>query len=260
MMPAIGSEDRAQILVAEDNESNSILALRQLERLGYRAVVVRDGHEAVAAASTGRFALVLMDCHMSGMDGFAAARAIRAQEQPGSPRVPIVAVTAGATQRDREECDAAGMDDFISKPVTLQDLAGVLGRWLGFDAAGIASMPAPMGTGSGAVEEVTLRALREDLEEPAFSRFVRAYLDELPGRTIAIRRSVEVADPAGLRDAAHALKSSSAAVGAARLASLCAELEEIGRTGSTTGASERMDELETERLRVAEVLGYQTER
>lgn len=247
-----------QILVAEDNDSNRILALRQLERLGYRAVAVGDGNEAAAAALTGRFALVLMDCDMPSLDGQAAARAIRAGERPGQ-RLPIVAVTASATQRDRQECAAAGMDDFISKPVTLQDLSSVLRRWLPEGAAGVESGPASAAIDSGATDEATRQQLRSDLGELAYSRFLRAYLDELQGRTEAILRAVESGDPDGLRHAAHALRSGSAAVGAARLASLCAELEEIGRGGETTGASERVQLLEAERLRVANILALEVE-
>src|ERR1700693_2217333 len=150
-MSGTDTEEPAQILVAEDNDSNRILALRQLERLGYPAVAVGDGLEAAAAALTGRFALVLMDCDMPSLDGLAAARTIRAGEQPGQ-RLPIVAVTASATKRDQQECAAAGMDDFISKPVTLQELAAVLRRWLPDGAAGTEGASTPAAIGSGAAD------------------------------------------------------------------------------------------------------------
>jgi len=115
------------VLLAEDTPLNQMVATRMLTKLGHRVEVANNGAEAVAAAAHGRFDVVLMDCLMPEVDGYEATTRIRAAER-GSRRLPIVALTANATIEDRERCLAAGMDDFISKPVRLAELAGALAR------------------------------------------------------------------------------------------------------------------------------------
>jgi CheY-like chemotaxis protein len=108
---------------------NALLASKQLLRLGFRVTVVANGQEAVNTLGKERFDLVLMDCQMPVMHGLEATRLIR-QLASDAARVPIVAMTANAQSADREECLAAGMDDYLSKPASLADLRGVLERWL----------------------------------------------------------------------------------------------------------------------------------
>lgn len=120
---------RARILAAEDNEVNQVVIERLVQRLGYAIDVVDSGQAAVAAAARGGYALVLMDCQMPGMDGFEATCAIRALPGPAGA-LPIVAVTAHAAPGDRQQCLAAGMDDYLAKPILLDDLARILDRWL----------------------------------------------------------------------------------------------------------------------------------
>ncbi|HTW85543.1 MAG TPA: ATP-binding protein [Candidatus Sulfotelmatobacter sp.] len=125
-------EVRGSVLVAEDNAALREVLEQQFERLGVRVVMVEDGAAAVAAVRDGDVALVFMDCHMPVLDGLAATRAIRAEEaQRGTPRVPIVAMTANAFEDDRLACLAAGMDDYLAKPVRLADLRRVVELWLG---------------------------------------------------------------------------------------------------------------------------------
>jgi CheY-like chemotaxis protein len=122
----------SRILVAEDNATNREVALAQLQMLGYQADAVNSGAEAVAAIERGCYGLVLMDCEMPVMDGFEATRIILG---PGKPRIPIVAVTADAMPADRDRCLSAGMCDYISKPVELENLAAVLTKWLAVPGA-----------------------------------------------------------------------------------------------------------------------------
>jgi PAS domain S-box-containing protein len=119
-----------KLLLAEDNEVNALLAVKQFKRLGFDVTVVVNGEEAVKAAATGRFDIIFMDCFMPVMDGLDATRQIRAQAASGQRRVPIVAMTANAQAEDRRECIAAGMDDYIAKPSSLAALRRVLAYWL----------------------------------------------------------------------------------------------------------------------------------
>ena len=128
-MPQPTSRQSARVLVVEDNAANLKVAVRMVERLGYRADVAGNGSEAVSALDQVRYDAVLMDCQMPEMDGYDATRRIRMNEA-GGRHVPIIAMTAAAMPRDRDRCLAAGMDDYISKPVRLHIVAAVLERWL----------------------------------------------------------------------------------------------------------------------------------
>lgn len=122
------AEAEARILVAEDNPIGRKLAKMQLESLGYSADVTSDGREALNAQMAHHYPIVLMDCEMPEMDGYAATRAIR-QGEAGGLRATIIAMTANAIEDDREKCLAAGMDDYIAKPVTIEVLRTALSRW-----------------------------------------------------------------------------------------------------------------------------------
>jgi two-component system, sensor histidine kinase and response regulator len=123
------------VLLAEDNEVNQLVAVALLEVCGLRVDVARTGVEAVAASQRARYDLILMDCQMPEMDGFAATMEIRRQNVRSGTRVPIVALTAHAMDGDRERCLAAGMDDYLAKPFDREQLYQLLGRTLRADSA-----------------------------------------------------------------------------------------------------------------------------
>lgn len=120
-----------RLLLVEDNEINQVVTRGMLDRLGYRATAVSSGRAALEAMEREHYDLVLMDCMMPEMDGFATARAIRERErQQGGARVPIIAITANTVDGAQAQCLAAGMDDYLAKPIHLEDLENVLGHWL----------------------------------------------------------------------------------------------------------------------------------
>jgi len=130
----VQARSRGRILVAEDNPVNQKVAVKMIEKLGYRVDIAGNGCEAVEASERIPYDLILMDCHMPEMDGFEATRKIRARKL-GVRHIPIIAMTANAMQEDRDRCLAVGMDDFLSKPVMSKSLAAVLDRWLPHDQA-----------------------------------------------------------------------------------------------------------------------------
>jgi PAS domain S-box-containing protein len=136
-IPRGASPTRNRVLIAEDNALNQTIAQRLVEKLGYEAVVVPSGIEAVEEAESGDYELVLMDCQMPRMDGFAATAEIRRRER-GERRLPVIAMTANALDGDRDRCLASGMDDYLTKPVSADELAAILRRW----TCGAGSQPA----------------------------------------------------------------------------------------------------------------------
>lgn len=226
------------VLVVDDNEVNRTVLLRQLERLGYEATAASGGVQALEAVAGSPFALVLMDCRMPGMDGLEATRRIREAEAGTGWRIPIVAVTANAMEADREACFAAGMDDFLAKPVMLDGLRAILDRLVPDEEA--VAEPAPRPPSSPGANRGETEG--EDPSDP----LLRMYLAELPGRVGAIRQAVGAGDPGALALAAHTLRSTSALVGATRLAQLCGDLEAAGRAGVAGGVADRLPLLDAE--------------
>jgi CheY-like chemotaxis protein/HPt (histidine-containing phosphotransfer) domain-containing protein len=223
-----------RVLVAEDNEANRLLALKQLERLGVQADAVPDGEEAVAVLASTPYDLVFMDCNMPRLNGFAATRRIRqAERAAGMGRVIIVAMTAGAMDGDRSACLAAGMDDYLCKPVMMDDLEEMVARWLPADGPPARGAQAPGDPGvvpetvdDTAVDPRAFEAFRSSLGDDDFvASFVDTFLTQLAVRLESLEASSSAGDGDGLRFVAHTLKSTSAMLGAGRLAGLCAELE-----------------------------------
>jgi signal transduction histidine kinase/CheY-like chemotaxis protein len=246
---------RGRILVVEDNEVNQLVARATVSRLGYAVDVVSNGVEALAATAGSRYAAVLMDCHMPVMDGFEATRQIRRRDGR-HPRLPIIAMTAGALDGDRERCLAAGMDDYLAKPVDAAALEATLLHWVpepeGRLVPGL--VPQPLAVTGGApvaapaLDQDRIAILRELGPEDGrglLPEAAAAFRRELPARIAALQAAVDDGDGPALVQAAHALKGSAANIGAAAVAGLCAELEGLGR-GGTPGGGALLRRLATE--------------
>jgi two-component system sensor histidine kinase/response regulator len=237
----------ARVLVAEDNEVNQKVAVRILEKLGYRVEVAENGQEALEACARTCYDAVLMDGQMPGLDGFEATRLIRERErQAGSARLPIVAMTASAMKGDREKCLEAGMDDYVSKPVTPEALEAVLRRWVGNAAApaerAASVAPAP----GGFLDEAIVGSLMSvDDDGSLMDEVVATFLKIAPVRLGAIRKAAR-GNAVQLERAAHSFLGSCGNLGCRRMADLCARLEVLGRSGSTEGATDLARALEEE--------------
>jgi two-component system sensor histidine kinase/response regulator len=219
------------VLVVEDNEINRTVAIRSLERLGYRATGARHGAEAVEKFAPETYAAVLMDCQMPVMDGYEATVQLRAAEVGRRP-TPVLALTAGALVGDRERCLAAGMDDYIAKPVVFEQLAATLARWapvgtVSVDAP-LFSMPATAGLDTRVIDQ--LRAL-DTPGSGFFQGVIGLFLDTTPGRLAALARALAEHDLATVQAVAHGLRSTCGNVGARRMHDLCAEIEEGAGNG-----------------------------
>ena len=230
---------RLRVLLAEDNPVNVEVAIAMLESLGFDVVCVGNGVQALNAVKMEEFDVILMDCQMPVMDGFAATAAIRRHEQQCQPvRVlPIIAITANALQGDRESCLAAGMSDYLSKPFTQQNLSDTMARWITLPLAVLAQAQplAPLARLHRAVlkSDVNSDALDHiraiDNGDTLLQKVIHAYLDDTPQQLSTLRHAIAARNSVSLLQAAHRLKSGSANIGAERLARLCRELESTGR-------------------------------
>ena len=320
--PEMGQRLPLRILLAEDNAINQKLALKVLERMGYRADVAANGLEAIAALERQPYDIVLMDVQMPELDGLEATRRIRERWPDGrGPR--IVAMTANAMQGDREECLAAGMDDYLTKPIQVIELQATLAHWGeairvaaeatvsppptqaevvtpaasptsapvdpvdtpaagGADPPAVAlpepTLPSPPDQSEAAspdaepeeesrtpeaddlppaLDAAALADLRQ-LQMPGEPDILQDLLDlfeaETPPLIAKMRDAAAAGDADGLKRAAHGLKGSSSNLGARRLAALSAELERLGRDGTTEAAVPLLAQLEPEYERVRAAL------
>ena len=224
-----------RILLAEDNAINQQLALLVLESMGYRADVVSNGQEAIEQVAAHHYDVVLMDVQMPEMDGLQATRAICAR-WPQGKRPRIVAMTANAMHGDREACLAAGMDDYLSKPIRVDELAGALSRTPRRAISAPESQPEPA-SGLDPVAIDRLRSVAAAGGDGAFARLVDAFVEGAPALVAQLRESVADGRTEDAMRAAHTLKSNAATFGAARLAALAQEIEADARRGALADGS-----------------------
>jgi GAF domain-containing protein/CheY-like chemotaxis protein/HPt (histidine-containing phosphotransfer) domain-containing protein len=246
--PEMARRHPLRILLAEDNVVNQKLALRLLAQMGYRADLAANGLEAIDALERQTYDVVLMDVQMPELDGFEASREI-VRRWPRDRRPRIVAMTANAMQGDRELCEAAGMDDYVAKPVRVEELVAALER------CRVRTPPiARASAGSPEPGPVVDRSVVAQLTATMGGDFVGELIDTFleDGRQLVatLRKSLADADVEAFRRAAHSLKSNGETLGAASMAVLARELEAMARGGSLEGAGERLDPL-TERYEAA---------
>ena len=241
-----GAHAGLRILLAEDNVVNQKVAQKMLATFGCVVTTVDNGRAAVQAFERGSYRLVLMDCQMPEMDGYRATEEIRRIERErGLSHTPIVALTANAMPQDRERALAAGMDDHVAKPIERADLHRMLVRHaaLSRPAAEPPRREAPPEGEGPVLDDRMIEGLRE---LGALEEIGRAFLAEVPSRMVGLREAWDKRDVADLERRAHALKGSSGAVGAKRVAQTSARLEKLARSGTIDGADELLARLEND--------------
>ena len=274
-----------RVLVVEDNLVNQKLAVRMVEKLGYQPDVVDNGQEALTALKKGDYAAILMDCQMPIMDGFETTRNIRERETeavssgaqaggesrsdmapPSLPHIPIIAVTANAMQGDRERCLAAGMDDYLSKPIKLDELRAALARW-------ITSPPTNAVSGRQQPAHTTTAPTR-GIFDPArmyqnigsdnelFAQLVCLFLIRHQTMLAEIRTALADADSSAVERTAHTFKGTAGNLCASEVGLTAGRLEAVGRLNALHDAPPVYAQLELEVARLVRVLepyrqGYQ---
>ncbi|MFN7927217.1 MAG: response regulator [Blastocatellia bacterium] len=214
----------SRILLVEDNSVNQQLAYKLLQKAGHEVQIARNGKIACEMVETGAFDLVLMDIQMPEMDGYEASARIRAEEKQG--HLPIIAMTANALAGDYERCLAAGMDDYITKPLKASELQAVVQRWMTATVPPVAAPPPMIALQEEApVELAQLRQLTEN-DEDFLRELVTLYLEDAPLRMSRLRAAIAAATTPAIKSEAHGLKGASGNLSAVRLQQLFARLEQ----------------------------------
>lgn len=230
---------RGRVLLAEDNLVNQEVALAMLQNLGLASETVGNGADALEllAREPGTFDLILMDCQMPVMDGFEATARLRQQELFRGNHMPIVALTANAVAGDRERCLDAGMDDYLSKPFTQDQLSNLLSKWLPAAPVQPPASPAPSAVPERGqlLDNRALESLR-NLRAGLLVKVLDSWLQESPQLLSQLQQALEEQDLIRLHRAAHSLKNSAATLGAGQLSAICLQVEQLAR-------QEQLDEI-----------------
>jgi CheY-like chemotaxis protein len=259
--PTPPSRLRGRVLLVEDNPDNQELARAVLDFLGLDVTQAVNGQEAVELVGRSAFDLVLMDCQMPVMDGYQATARIRERLAGEAARLPIIALTANATEADREHCLAAGMDDYLPKPFTLNQLEQVLNRWLSVSvptpAPAPVALPEATGTPGGDLDPKRLEQLRE--MDPQHSlglaiKVVRAFLDHAQAAHAQLEQALAAEDAEAARRHAHSMKSSAANVGAVEYAQRMRDIEFLARDRNLESAREQSRQISSIRDRALAAL------
>ena len=257
------STRRLHVLVAEDNAVNQRVIVRLLEKMGHIPIVAYNGQEAVDTYESRPFDVVLMDVQMPVMDGLTATKTIRDSEarHPGRRRIPIMALTAYAMRGDRERCLAAGMDEYLTKPVKPEELLAALNRLVAAGAPEPARGPdqsgAPVVVGEAAPEagfDFTVALNYVGGDRVLLDELLGIFVEEAPLRMKAIQRAIAAGEAAELTREAHTIKGALKVIGATTAAGLAQGLEALGRDGNTSEADKLAVALERELDRLLQSL------
>jgi two-component system, sensor histidine kinase and response regulator len=249
--PVLATDPGCRVLVVEDNEINQFAAIRLLRSFGITVDLASDGREAIIMTGHTEYSAVFMDCQMPNVDGYTATRVIRRREEQADRHTPIIALTAHALEGNREKCLTAGMDDYLSKPLRLQDIKDVLGRLPELERGTVAE-PA-----SELFDPGPLHEIGDPESEVALATM---FLDQSAERLPAMHEAITADDADCLHGLAHGLKGSAATIGARRMSEIARSICDIAKTGGTSGALELHAELTTALAQTRSFLGGQVTR
>jgi len=231
---------QGRVLLVEDNLVNQEVALAMLQRIGVSARVAMNGEESLHILQDDAFDLVLMDCQMPVMDGFEATARIRAREREiGLSQLPIIALTANAIVGDREMCLSRGMDDYLSKPFTTEQLQQVLSRWLLRKENGSQVEPSYERNTIIKLDKKVIEQLKV-LKEGLLPRVIQLFRASSPGLLAIMQEAIQKGNADQLYKTAHSFKNSAANLGITELSDRCRELEAQGHQGNLDGAEDRL--------------------
>jgi PAS domain S-box-containing protein len=240
--PARPTPRRGRVLVVEDNRVNLRVAAALLENLGYHVDTATNGVEAVEACAGTAYDAVLMDCQMPEMDGFRATAFIREREKERR-RTPIIALTASVLPGDKERCLAAGMDDYLGKPIQLEALDTVLRKWIPLSERRAAREEPPPGE-SPLPPGHPLRLLEMQAGARVVAEVIDIFLQTTPRRLEELRQARRRGDSGSVRAIAHNLKGAAAQIGAREMADLCVQLQNALRGHDLSGTDGLLDALQ----------------
>jgi signal transduction histidine kinase/DNA-binding response OmpR family regulator/HPt (histidine-containing phosphotransfer) domain-containing protein len=242
------------ILVAEDNRVNQVVATRILEKMGHRITLANNGAAAIALLQENSFDLVFMDIQMPEMDGITATKSIRLQEMHGSRHLPIIAMTAHALKQDRERCLEAGMDEYVSKPIDTKELKLAIAKAMNLPVASAEETVAAVGreASPGKHTIVDFKQMLERLggDEDLFQEVIAIFIDQAPQHIDALRSALAQGDGEGVGKTAHKMMGELGYLGIFELSQLARELEEQGRKPDLAQASRIFVAFEAEISRV----------
>lgn len=246
-----GSTDHSRtILIVDDNPLNQKVAKRMVEKIGFESRCVCNGEEAVGAVKSESFAAVLMDCMMPVMDGFEATKQIRQWERGTWGHVPIVALTANALQGQDVKCLAAGMDFFLAKPITIEDLRLALEKLVGGESDLFQfRSPVSQAPRDELLDDDKLRALRQLTEEGRtdfLGEIADIFLEETPEMIADLKEVIDAGDFEMIHRAAQKLRGSCIDLGAKSMGAICAEIMELARRNQSDGDERRVESLVAE--------------
>ncbi len=235
--PAVPQARSLHILLAEDNRTNQTVATRVLQKMGHSTMVAGNGKEALLVLTTHRFDLVLMDVQMPEMDGLTVTRKIRESERETHLHLPIIAMTAHAMKGDRERCIEAGMDGYISKPISSKEVAEAIANILRLqgESTPVISLEAkPTDATQPTAPSRIVWNMGETLErlggdEKLFHEVIEIFLDDVPKHMASLGRAIAAGDAEAVEGAAHTLKGELGYLGISEVSQKARELEEFGR-------------------------------
>lgn len=267
------TDSRARVLVVEDNPVNQKVAVHMLDKLGYRSDVASNGLEAVEMLEQMPYDLVLMDCHMPEMDGYTATQLIREREAGTWQHLPIIAMTANAMREDRALCLACGMDGFVPKPIMIDELDSVLACWIHDDipvaqpsakdvmdaiereAGASESTTSGEAPALGPIDYTVLETLRtlQDNGDDFVAGLIGTFLTDTVHRLVVATAAAASRDVTGVERAVHAVKGSSANLGAVGLAARCAAVVAAARADDLEAAATLLQDVDAEFIVVREI-------